>query len=241
MSDSRPRRSSFVDTHMPYAAIGASMNADLLKFAPEGSVPFESEVHVGDGETVFDRAVEALLTWSAHRASGVAVSAVHTETHSHYTPVTFDNHGTPQPRAGSETRFGADGEPFLTAGSSALLTSRGDRAARKWLVVSQPESAHSAGMVLATADDSGVIGEVFFNVALKEAGSVFAQARGFFTPTASRRAAKRAAKRATKRASLGSGFFQRRQLRVAKAQVKNVLNGVRSVVSDASRQNNLRG
>lgn len=225
MSDSRPRRSSFVDIRMPYVAIGASMNADLLKFAPEGSVPFENEVHVGDGEAVFDRAVEALLTWSAHRLSGVSVSEIHSETRSHYTPVTFDDHGVPQPQVGSEIRFGADGEPFLTAGTTATLASPGDRGPRKWLVVSQPETDRSAGVVLATADDAGVIGEVFFNVELKETGSVFVQARGFFTPTV-------------------SGLFgvaQRSQLRTAQAQVKKVLEGVRSLAKGETSHHMGRG
>ena len=56
-----------------YEPVGATR--DDLTFCPPGFRPMLVRTRLGEGQAVFDRAAEAVLTWEMHRALGVGIDA----------------------------------------------------------------------------------------------------------------------------------------------------------------------
>ena len=174
------RRETFVDHAAVYAAVGASAAADLLRFPPEGSTPFEDQLKLGSGADRFLTASNVLMTWGAQRSSGIEVIDVQHGGIEHYAGVVFGSDGTPEVSPEADVRYGPNGEAFLTAGTTALLRWPGGRTERKMRVVYVTDEARRAGFALGTADEDGVIGETAYVVEHREDDTVWAVARGFY-------------------------------------------------------------
>jgi len=56
-----------------YEPVGATR--DDLTVCPPGFHPMLVRTRIGEGQEVFDRAAEAVLTWEMHRAMGVGIDA----------------------------------------------------------------------------------------------------------------------------------------------------------------------
>lgn len=173
------RRSSYIDHEVVYVAVGASAASDLLRFPPEGTSPFAFEMRIGSGAERFLAASSTLMTWGAHRASGALVEQADQREQQHYQGVLFGEDGTPEATLDADVNYGPDGEPFLTAGVTASITTAGASRARRVRVVYTVDESRSSGFALGTADSNGVIGETAFVVEHREDDTVWACARGF--------------------------------------------------------------
>lgn len=174
------RRGTFVAHDAVYAAAGASSASDLLRFPPEGSTPFEERLKLGSGAERFLTASNVLMTWGAQRGSGIEVTGIAQGTNDNYAGITFDKDGTPEVAPEDDVRYGPDGEAFLTAGTTALLTWPGNRMARKMRVVYVIDEPKRAGFALGTADNAGVIGETSYTIEHFDDDSVWGITRGFY-------------------------------------------------------------
>lgn len=122
------RRSTFTDQSVTYGAIGATLAPDLLRYPPAGYRPAEDTVRLGSGVERFERAAEALMTWGIQRGVGFTVADVSEGTGAQYPGIVYDAEGAPlgeQPAPRNEQRFGVDGTPYITAGMTATLKSKG--------------------------------------------------------------------------------------------------------------------
>lgn len=181
MSDSeRPRRSTHVAHEVVYAEVGASAAPDLLRFPPADTTPYTDEVRLGSGGDRFVTASSLLMTWGAQRGVGITVTELERGDGGHYDGVVFDDEGIPQPAADREDRYGPDGEPYVTAGTTLQLSypdvKRPDRVMRVVYVVDEPRRI---GFAWGTADSAGAIGEEVFVVEHREDDTVWATVRGF--------------------------------------------------------------
>ena len=174
------RRETYVEHDVVYAAAGASSAADLLRFPPQDSAPFEHELKLGSGAERFLAASSTLMTWGAQRSVGIEVRDISQADVERYAGVVFDESGTPELAPEAEVRYGPDGEAFLTAGTTATLSRRGGDVVRKMRVVYVVDEARSIGFALGTADDRGVVGETFYLVEHRADDTVWAIARGFY-------------------------------------------------------------
>lgn len=174
------RRGTFVEHEAVYAAVGASAQADLLKFPPQGSTPFEQQLKLGSGADRFLAASNVLMTWGAQRSSGIEVLDIQLGSDEHYAGILFDADGTPEVSPEADVRYGPDGEAFLTAGTTAQFSWASGKIVRKMRVVYVVDEARRAGFSLGTADDGGVVGEHVLLVEHREDDSVWAVARGFY-------------------------------------------------------------
>lgn len=174
------RRETFVEHAAVYAAVGASAAADLLRFPPEGSTPFEDQLKLGSGAERFLTASNVLMTWGAQRSSGIEVLDVRQGGTENYVGVIFGADGTPEVSPEADVRYGPDGEAFLTAGTTATLRWPNGRAERKMRVVYVTDEARRAGFALGAADEAGVIGETAYVIEHREDDTVWAIARGFY-------------------------------------------------------------
>ncbi|WP_244301053.1 DUF1990 family protein [Leucobacter insecticola] len=163
-----------------YAAVGASKFADLLRFPPEGSTPYEETLQLGSGQDRFIAASSLLMTWGAQRGAGLAVVDIERGPNDTYLGPEFDDQGRPLSVGEREEQFGPDGEPYLVAGSSATLRSA-DGTERRILVVYTINQERVVGFAWGTQDDAGVVGEQRFTVEFRDDGTVWAVARGFLT------------------------------------------------------------
>ncbi|WP_449277458.1 DUF1990 family protein [Leucobacter sp. GX24907] len=179
------RRSNYAGMPMSYAAVGASRAPDLLRFPPEGSTPFEESVRLGSGQERYLTASSLLMTWNAQSRAGGAVTEVERGEGERYGGVVFDPEGRPVPPEGAEDRFGPDGEPYLTAGTTADYVRDRTTESRRVMVVYTVEEPRRVGFAWGTADTDGVIGEVLYFVEHREDESVWAVARGFLTAPSS--------------------------------------------------------
>lgn len=161
-----------------YAAVGASRAPDLLRFPPTGSTPYEESLRLGSGEERFVLASSILMTWGAQRGAGLHVEIVRRGTGGDYDGVTFGADGVAHVPAAREDTFAPDGEPYLTAGTTAMLTPEGGKS-RRVLVVYTVDEASRVGFAWGTGDDLGAIGEQQFTVEHRTDGTVWAVARGF--------------------------------------------------------------
>lgn len=179
-SHETPRRETYVEHAAVYAAAGASSAADLLRFPPQGSTPFENQLKLGSGADRFLVATNILMTWGAQRASGIEVLDIQQSDEDHYAGVVFDERGTPEASPEADVRYGPDGEAFLTAGTTASLRWPGGKVTRKMRVVFVTDEPRLAGFALGTADEVGVVGETSYLIDHREDDSVWAVARGFY-------------------------------------------------------------
>ncbi|MCU1546249.1 MAG: hypothetical protein JWP30_1349 [Homoserinimonas sp.] len=111
-----------------YAAIGATQAADLMAYPPPGYRPYEKRVRIGHGPVRWDFAWHATLSWGIKLRSGFTVDVENSPsevTDATYTPVSFDDAGTPVSPAATgpsaEAVYGPDGMPFIAPGDSAWL------------------------------------------------------------------------------------------------------------------------
>lgn len=181
MSGAEPtRRSSHVEMPAAYAAVGASKLPDLLRFPPEGSTPYEESLQLGSGQDRFIAASSLLMTWGAQRGTGIAVTHVSRGTDAEYVGPEFDEQGRAQAVSEIEEQFGPDGEPYLVAGTTAVLAAPG-KPERSILVVYTVTEERVVGFAWGTSDELGAVGEQRFTVEFREDDTVWAVARGFLT------------------------------------------------------------
>lgn len=179
-ADEPTRRSTHVDHEVVYAEVGASAQADLLRFPPAESSPFERELKLGSGAERFLVATSTLMTWGAQRAAGIEVSDIRQSENGHYEGVTFDSTGTPQPAPEAEVKYGPDGEAFLNSGATATLRWPDRNLSRKVRVVYVVDEVRRSGFAIGTVDDRGVVGETAYIVEHRDDDSVWALTRGFY-------------------------------------------------------------
>ncbi len=180
------RRSTYVEHDVVYAEVGASADPDLQKYPPEGATPYFEELRLGSGADRFVTASNLLMTWGAQRGAGIRIVDIEPGDGGQYEGVSFDEHGTPQPApAVREDRFAADGEPFLTAGTTLRAVwpdkKRADRLLRVVYVIDEPGRI---GFAWGTTDEEGTIGEEVFVVEHREDDTVWATVTGFMRPSA---------------------------------------------------------
>ncbi|MBO1901981.1 DUF1990 family protein [Leucobacter weissii] len=176
------RRSTHVEHDVAYAAVGASVAADLMRFPPEGSAPYASELRLGSGAERFLLASSALMTWGAQRGAGMEVEEIEHGDGQRYAGVAFDERGTPQPVAETETHYGPDGDPFLSAGTTAAIRIPGESSSRRVRVVSTVNEPQYVGFAWGSIDDAGAIGEEAFAVEWRDDDTVWATVQGFLYP-----------------------------------------------------------
>lgn len=174
------RRASHVEMPVAYAAVGATKSPDVVRFPPEGATAYEQALQLGSGEERFILASSALMTWGAQRGAGLAVDDVSRGSGSAYAGPVFDDDGVPQAAGEREEHFAPDGEPFVVAGTTAVLRERG-RADRGVLVIYTIEEERRFGFAWGTTDEEGAVGEQLFVVEQREDGTVWALARGFLS------------------------------------------------------------
>ncbi len=179
--DTEPvRRSTHVAHEVVYAAVGASAAPDLLRFPPEGATPYAEELRLGSGADRFLIASSLLMTWGAQRGAGIRVADIEVGDGGHYEGVVFDEHDTPQPAAEREDRYGPDGEPFLTAGTTLRLVREAEkRADRLMRVVYTVDEPRRVGFAWGSADAESAFGEELFVVEHRDDDTVWATVRGF--------------------------------------------------------------
>lgn len=174
------RRSSHVEMPATYAAVGASKLPDLMRFPPEGSTPYEEALRLGSGQDRFIAASSLLMTWGAQRGAGITVADVDRGANDTYLSPEFDDQGRAQAVSEREEQFGPDGEPYLVAGTTAVLRTE-DGSSRSILVVYTVDEERTVGFAWGTQDDAGAVGEQRFTVEFREDDTVWAVARGFLT------------------------------------------------------------
>jgi len=173
------RRHTHIEHAVTYAAVGASGSADLLRFPPEGSTPFEFELRLGSGSERFLIASSSLMTWGAQRGVGIRVKDIEHGDGGQYRGVEFDENGTPLPAADAEQQFGPDGEPYVSANTSVTLHWPDQRPSRRYRVVYTVDEPRRIGYAWGTADEQGVVGEELFTVEHRDDDTVWAAVRGF--------------------------------------------------------------
>lgn len=174
----RKRRSTHVEHEVSYASVGASQAADLLKYPPTGSTPFEEEVLLGSGEDRFMSASATLMTWGAQRTAGIEVDLVEKGHESRYSSISFKEGGLPDGPKENEQFFAPDGTPYLEAGHVVNYTIS-EKTTRSMRVISVVDEERRVGFVIGTVSDGDVVGEEFFSVEFRADNSVWAVARGF--------------------------------------------------------------
>ncbi|MGM1016186.1 MAG: DUF1990 family protein [Actinomycetota bacterium] len=166
------RRGTFRDDTVDYAAVGATHAPDLMHYPPERSIPAENSWRIGSGVDRFQRASEALLSWTAQRAAGLDIQDVRPAPGPAYSGVSFDAEGTPiaPSKREVEQRFDAEGTPFVGPGMTIHLRGRvgGMRADGELRVISVSEEARRVGFVLGTVGGSVVSGEESFDLEWRE-------------------------------------------------------------------------
>lgn len=172
------RRASHIEVPATYASVGASNAPDLMRFPPEGTTPFEDSVRLGSGQDRFTIASSTLMTWGAARGAGLVVDEIVVGDGGAYSGIEFDAQGMPVTPGSAEQNFGPDGEPYITAGTTARLGD-GGQDSRKIRVVYVVNEPRRIGMAVGSMDDSGAIGESLYCVEYREDDSVWATVRGF--------------------------------------------------------------
>ena len=173
-----PRRSSHIDMPVAYAAVGASKNPDIVRFPPEGMTSYEEELRLGSGQERFLIASSLLMTWGAQRGSGIAVTDIVRGSGSEYVGPSFSGDGIPEAAGEIEEQFGPDGEPYLVAGTTAVLRADGQES-RSVLVVYTVDEDRRVGFAWGTCDEAGAVGEQLFTIEQRPDDTVWAVARGF--------------------------------------------------------------
>lgn len=174
------RRSNYVNDSASYAAVGASADANLVRFPPEGFFGFYEEVLIGMGQTRFREASDELMAWEAQRRIGLRVSHLAQEPSPRYLGIRTDETGVPaEPVFADEVSYSAKGDEYLTSGTTATLTWRFRRAGRNVRVMFTITEDRKTGFALGTLDSLGAIGETLFAIEHRADATVWATAQGF--------------------------------------------------------------
>ncbi|WP_298942737.1 DUF1990 family protein [uncultured Microbacterium sp.] len=180
------RRGNFQDGTVDYAAVGATQAHDLMGYPPEHSVPAEASWRIGSGEERFASSGEALLSWTALRGAGLAVSDVRPAAGPMYSGVSFDAEGAPvvPSKLEADQRFDADGTPYVSAGTTIRVHGRvgGQSADAELRVIFVTEEPRRIGFALGTVGDSAVSGEESFVVEWYDNDEVWFTVRAFDRP-----------------------------------------------------------
>ncbi len=180
------RRGTFRDETVDYAAVGATQAPDLMHYPPERSLPAEESWRIGSGESRFQTAGESLLSWSAQRGAGLALSDVRPAAGPMYSGVSFDAEGNAiaPSRTVADQRFDADGTPFVGAGTTIRLAGRikGMRADGEYRVIFAVEESRRVGFALGTVSDAVVSGEESFMLDWYDNDEVWFTVRAFDAP-----------------------------------------------------------
>ena len=178
-----------------YGAVGATQAADLMRYPPAGFRPIERRVRIGHGDERWDYAWTQLFTWGVQKNSGMTVEVSDTPgevTQLTYTPVEFDNAGTPVAPAtvdeSGDALFGPDGTAFLRPGDTANLRIpfgpfHVDSPVRVVYVVDQPSRK---GFAYGTLPGHPESGEEAWMLSRTEDGSVWMTIRAFSRPSSKR-------------------------------------------------------
>ncbi|MHA3724541.1 DUF1990 family protein [Leucobacter sp. HY1910] len=179
MTEGTPaRRGSHVQMPAAYAAVGASKQADVVRFPPAGSTAYEESLRLGSGQPRFLIASSALMTWAAQLGAGMQVEHLGGADAQTYAGPEFGADGTPVAPAHPEEKFAADGTPYIAAGNRVRVTFE-KNATRELLVVYTVDEPRRAGFAWGTVDTNGPVGEQLFVVEHRDDDSVWAVARGF--------------------------------------------------------------
>lgn len=180
------RRGTFRDETVNYAAVGATQAPDLMQYPPERSTPAEESWRIGSGAERFEAASDALLSWSAHKVSGLTLSDVRPAAEPSYLGVSFDAEGNAirPSKTEPEQRFDADGTPYVSAGTTVRVRGRvgGARADAELRVIFVIEEPRRVGFALGTVGDSVVSGEESFMLDWHEDDGVWLTVRAFDAP-----------------------------------------------------------
>jgi uncharacterized protein (UPF0548 family) len=174
-----------------YGAVGGTQADDLLTFPPAGYKAAERRVRLGFGEARWTYAWTSTLSWAIQRSSGFTVERSDTPPHVSeltYTPVGFDEYGTPiQPASIDETAaiVGPDGTPFVRPGDSVDLRSsvgplKIHAPVRVVYVIDEP---NRKGFAYGTLAGHPVSGEEAWIVDRTPDGSVWLTIRSFSRPS----------------------------------------------------------
>ncbi|GAA4666763.1 DUF1990 family protein [Frondihabitans cladoniiphilus] len=185
------RRSTHTETQTTYGQVGATQAPDLMQYPPAGFRPFEARTRIGHGDSRFEAAWAALMTWKVQERSGIEVRVddIPAEHERAYTPVTFDDDGTPLDPAEfaapeGETQFSPEGEPFLTAGTTATLKMKAygrhvEAPVRVVYVIDEPMRK---GFAYGTLEGHPENGEESWVIDQTDDGSVWLTIRSFSRP-----------------------------------------------------------
>lgn len=176
---------------MTYGAVGATQAPDLLTFPPPGFRPFERRSRIGHGPLRWEHVSQSTLTWGIQRNSGFRVRLKESPsevTQGTYTPVTFDDAGTPLPPErtdNDEVIYGAEGFEFIAPGDTAELTlplwvTGFTAPCRVIYVIDEP---NRKGFAYGTLPGHPESGEEAFIVDQTEDGSVWLTIRSFSRPS----------------------------------------------------------
>lgn len=180
------RRGTFTDDTVDYAAVGATQAPDLMQYPPERSIPAEDAWRIGSGEARFRSAGEALLSWTALKAAGLALSDVRPASGPMYSGVSFDDEGHPiaPTRLEADQRFDADGTPFVSPGTTVHVHGRvsGLKADAELRVIFVIEEPRRIGFALGTVGGSVVSGEESFLIEWRDNDEVWFTVRAFDAP-----------------------------------------------------------
>jgi len=178
-------------TDLSYGAVGATQAPDLMTFPPKGFTPAENRTRIGHGDQRFETAWVQTLTWQIQERAGISVhvDSVPPEDEVGYTPVSFDEDGTPvapaSVGAGSTPQFAPDGTALITAGTTATLTmgAYGRVVHAPVRVVSVIDEPDRKGFAYGSLDGHPLSGEESFVVERTADGSVWLQIRQFSQPS----------------------------------------------------------
>ncbi|MET0734111.1 MAG: DUF1990 family protein [Microbacterium sp.] len=180
------RRGTFRDGTVDYAAVGATQSADLMQYPPERSIPAEESWRIGSGETRFQSASDALLSWAAQRGAGLSLKDVRPASGPMYSGVSFDAEGNAvaPSRTEADQRFDADGTPYVAGGTTIRLDGRvkGMNAHGELRVIFAVEEPRRVGFALGTVSDSVVSGEESFMIEWYDNDEVWFTVRAFDAP-----------------------------------------------------------
>lgn len=182
------RRGSFRDETVDYAAVGATQAPDLMQYPPERSLPAQESWRIGSGESRFQVAGEALLSWAAQRGAGLTLSDVRPASGPMYSGVSFDAEGNPlaPSKLEADQRFDTDGTPYVGPGTTIHVEGRvrGHRADAELRVIFAIEETRRVGFALGTVGESVVSGEESFMLEWYDNDEVWFTVRAFDAPTA---------------------------------------------------------
>jgi uncharacterized protein (UPF0548 family) len=181
------RRGTFREGTVDYAAVGATQAADLMAYPPERSIAAEESWRIGSGESRFQTAGEALLSWTAQRGAGLTLKDVHPAPGPMYSGVSFDAEGNAvaPSRTEADQRFDADGTPYVAGGTTIHVHGR-----VRWMnadgelrVIFAVEEPRRVGFALGTVGGSVVSGEESFMIDWNDNDEVWFTVRAFDAPS----------------------------------------------------------